>query len=200
MSAVSKSLDEIPNIPIAEKGILIDAVPKNEDTQRRIVNVYTLVRVETGLIWRLVPMFITYDGTTKNITFDNASAGYIFRAHLSNVRVEELEDNHINIYFEHEYNAPIMSGLTASAKSHPTKSESSQFGLTASAKSHPTKSESSQFGSKYGTQSRKEELTTYKKLGLFNGKPHNGGTKYKKSMKNKRKTKKHKSRRYRKIK
>jgi hypothetical protein len=187
MSAVSKSLDEIPNIPIAEKGILIDAVPKNEDTQRRIVNVYTLVRVETGLIWRLVPMFITYDGTTKNITFDNASAGYIFRAHLSDVRVEELEDNHINIYFEHEYNAPIMSGLTASAKSHPTKSESSQF------------------GSKYGTQSRKEELTTYKKLGLFNGKPYNGkppkgGTKYKKSMKNKRKTKKHKSRRYRKIK
>jgi len=179
---------------IEDKERLISAVPiviqkdsvgviktvQEQDTkkQERIVGVtggqYINIRTgETEPRDDTKNMTMKYDSDTKQITLSDID--YDCQIDLEKVGVETTkpENHHILIHLPDDY---VMTRRPA--KPAPTKSGNKSVTKPVTNPNRSTKSMTKIFGDM--------------RLG--------GGKKYKKSMKNKRKTKKHKSRRYRKIK
>ena len=125
-------------------------------------------------------MYITYDENTKIITLEGH--GDTFNVNIDDVWFEPIRKGYSIIHLPDGYHMPTRysSPRFLPDKVAPTKSVNNSV-TKATRSTKPNRS-------------KKSITKIFSKMSLV------GGTKYKKSMKNKRKTKKHKSRRYRKIK
>jgi hypothetical protein len=164
-------------IVIQKNSLGVPLIAQEQDTkkQERIVGVmgdqYMMSTNGPTATYRYMVMTMKYDSDTKIITLSDRT--HESQLPLQDVDVVKTEPNfhHIAISLPHKY---VMTRRPV--KPAPTKSSNNSV-----------------------TKLRAPQPRAAVRMGLVPSDTR-GGTKYKKSMKNKRKTKKHKSRRYRKIK